>query len=869
MLGFQVLIVLLLVAAGIVALVLQARAGDDREAGDRSLAVAETFAHSPGLPEALASPDPTSVLQPEAEAIRHHSQVDFVVVMNTAGIRYTHPRRDLIGKHFIGDIRPALRGQQTTEHLTGAIGPLVQAVVPVTESGKVIGLVAAGVTTDRIQGAVDQRLPVLVLGTLAALAVATLGAALVSRRLRRQTHGLGPAEMTRLYEHHDAVLHAVREGVAITDPDGRLLLANDEAARLLQLPEEPNGRHVTELGLPQEVVSLLTSPESVTDEIVRAHGRPLAVSTRPTRPDRTSAGRVATLRDYSELRSLAGRAEQARERLDLLYTAGTRIGATLDVTRTAEHLCEVAVGRFADYVTVELAEPVLRGEEPPPGARTVRVALGTSREDHPLLPAGTPLRLPPSSPQAVAMAGGTSQLVPDVRQAGDRDLGDPAESGAVAASGLHSLIAAPLRARGVLLGVVSFWRSRAPGPFDHEDRSVADELAARAAVSIDNARRYTREHDMAVTLQHSLLPRALPEQNALDVASRYLPAQSGVGGDWFDVIPLSGARVAVVVGDVVGHGLHAAATMGRLRTAVHNFSALDLHPDEILGHLDELVMGIDEAADPDTAPIGGATCLYAIYDPVTGRCDVARAGHLPPALLLPDGTVHYPDVPAGLPLGVGGMPFETTELTLAEGTQLVLYTDGLVENRDHDIDEGLDRLRAALESSAAQDGPGVPEHTCQSVLDALLPDRQRDDIALLVARTRVLAADHVATWDLPADPAAVPPLRSAVSRQLTDWGLESLAFSTELIVSELVTNAIRHGGPPVAVRLIKDHALITEVADGGSTAPHLKYAASTDEGGRGLFLVSQMAVRWGTRYTPTGKVIWAQQNLEPQLPEFV
>jgi anti-sigma regulatory factor (Ser/Thr protein kinase) len=388
--------------------------------------------------------------------------------------------------------------------------------------------------------------------------------------------------------------------------------------------------------------------------------------------------------------------------------------------------------------------------------------------------------------------------------------------------------------------------------------ALAEELVTRAAVSIDNSRRYTREHTMAVTLQRSLLPRSLPEQNALDIAYRYLPAQAGVGGDWFDVLPLSGARVALVVGDVVGHGLHAAATMGRLRTAVHNFSSLDLPPDELLVLLDELVGRIDqdETQEGDSAPVTGATCLYAVYDPVSRRCTLARAGHPPPALIHPDGSVEFPDVPAGPPLGLGGLPFETVDLELAEGSRLVLYTDGLVEDRERDIDVGLELLAAALERAGE-----TPEETCQVVLDSKLTARPSDDIALIVARTGALDPGRVAEWQVPSDPAAVGRVRADVTRQLARWGLEDLEFTTELILSELVTNAIRYGGEPIRVRMLYDRTLICEVFDSSSTSPHLRYAAMTDEGGRGLFLVAQLAERWGTRYTPGGKVIWAEQPL--------
>ncbi len=572
-------------------------------------------------------------------------------------------------------------------------------------------------------------------------------------------------------------------------------------------------------------------------------------------------GNVATLRDTTELHSLAGRAEKARERLELLYNAGSRIGTTLDVVRTAQELAEVAVPRFADFVTVELLDPVLRGEEPAgPSSEMRRTALRGIREDPPLYPVGKLVRFAPSTPMAVGMHSGHAVLEADLRTAPGWKAQDPDHTRRILDYGIRSLIAVPLRARGVVLGAIDFWRMDPSELFGQEDLSFAEELAARSAVCVDNARRYTREHSMAVTLQRSLLPGDLPEQSAVEVAYRYLPAQAGVGGDWFDVIPLSCTRVALVVGDVVGHGLHAAATMGRLRTAVHNFSALDLAPDELLTRLDELVarMDQDKAAGDGGEGATGATCLYAVYDPVSGHCTMARAGHPGPALVRPGSAVEFPDVPAGLPLGLGGQPFETARLELPEGSRLALYTDGLVEDRHRDIGEGLELLGRAL----AGPGERTMEDTCQAVLDALMPAGPSDDIALLTARTRVLAPERVATWDIPADPAAVAPVRSRAARQLADWGLEELSFTTELILSELVTNAIRYGKEPITVRLLKDRTLVCEVADGSSTSPHLRRAKTTDEGGRGLFLVTQFAQRWGTRYPPDGKVIWTEQALD-------
>ncbi|WP_079060489.1 SpoIIE family protein phosphatase [Streptomyces bungoensis] len=855
----QVVIVLLLVVSAVVAQVLQVRHDSKLEARNRSLAVAESFANAPGTAAALRSPDPTAVLQPRAEATRTATGVDFVVVMNTEGIRYTHPNPDRIGKRFVGTIGPAVAGGTVTEEVNGTIGPLVQVVVPVKDSGgKVVGLVSAGITTAHVGGAADQQLPLLLAAAAAALALATAGTALVSRRLLRQTHGLGPSEMTRMYEHHDAVLHAVREGVLIVGGDGRLLLANDEAQRLLELPADAEQRHVLELGLDDETAGLLASGRVATDEVHLVKDRLLAINQRPTGVRGGPPGSVTTLRDSTELRALSGRAEVARERLNMLYDAGVGIGTSLDVARTAQELVELAVPRFADFASVDLFDAVLNGEEPKPGTSLRRAAFTGVRKDAPLYPVGERIRFVAASPQARSLTTGQSVVEPRLREAPGWRAQDPERTERVLAYGIHSLITVPLRAGSLVLGLAHFWRSQKPQPFDSEELALAEELVARAAVSIDNARRYTREHSMAVTLQRSLLPRSLPEQGALDIAYRYLPAQSGVGGDWFDVLPLSGARVALVVGDVVGHGLHAAATMGRLRTAVHNFSALDLPPDELLGLLDELVGRIDQDETPadGAAAVTGATCLYAVYDPVARRCTVARAGHPPPALVRPDGSVEFPDVPAGPPLGLGGLPFETADLELAEGSRLVLYTDGLVEDRDRDIDVGLDLLRDALRRA-----PGAsPEDTCRTVLDHL-PNRPRDDVALIVARTRVLGPDRVAEWQVPSDPAAVSQVRASVTRQLADWGLEELSFTTELVLSELVTNAIRYGRGPIGVRLLRDRTLICEVSDRSTTSPHLRYAASTDEGGRGLFLVAQLAERWGTRYTAQGKIIWAEQPL--------
>ncbi|MFI9028300.1 SpoIIE family protein phosphatase [Streptomyces sp. NPDC053560] len=866
----QAVIVVLVVVAAVTALALQAKRDSKQSAERRSLSVAETFASSPAVARAMDGPDPTAVLQPQAEAVRKRAKLDYLVVFDLDGIRITHPDRKLIGKHVVGAFGAAIdaarQGRPFTEIIDeGPLGPAVDTTAPVNRpDGSLVGAVSAGITLERAESTVDRQTPVLLGAAGLGLVLAAGGTGLVTRRLRRQTHGLGQAEMTRMYEHHDAVLHAVREGVVILGPDGRIQLVNDEAQRLLDLPDLAEGRAVDEVGLPDRLEELMRSGRSATDEVHHVGNRLLAVNVRSTERAGGPRGSVATLRDTTELAALTGRAEVARERLKLLYESGVRIGTTLDVVRTAEELAEVAVPRFADIVTVDLLEAVTAGDEPSvhAGWRMRRTAARGGPGEPGIYPVGELIHFVSTTPQARALEEGRAALVADLTRTVEWSDQDRARGAALLEAGVRSLVTVPLRARGVVLGMVNFWRTEDSPAFEGEDLSFAEEVSARAAVCIDNARRYAREHAMAVTLQRSLLPRGLPEQDALDVAWRYLPAQAGVGGDWFDVIPLPGARVALVVGDVVGHGLHAAATMGRLRTAVHNFSTLDLPVDELLGHLDELVTRIDSEEEAGQELRGwegvtGATCLYAIYDSVSGLCTMARAGHPGPALVAPDGTVSYPDVPPSLPLGLGGHPFETTEFPLPEGTDLVLFTDGLIEDRGRDIDTGLDMLGTALAGAASRG----PDEMCRAAVEAMVPERPSDDIALLIARTRLLDPSRVADWEVAQDPAEVGRLRAECGARLREWGLADIGFSTELILSELITNAIRYGAAPIRLRLLHDRSLICEVADGSSTAPHLRRATSMDEGGRGLFLVAHLAQRWGTRYVPGGKVIWTEQPL--------
>nr|WP_055503370.1 SpoIIE family protein phosphatase [Nonomuraea pusilla] len=560
-------------------------------------------------------------------------------------------------------------------------------------------------------------------------------------------------------------------------------------------------------------------------------------------------------------------AVSARRRLRLLFEAAMGIGQTLDAVRTAQELAEVTVPRFADLVTVDLPDAVLRGEEGgDPCAGLRRVAVQGAAGVHVPEQAGEPVDRRLCAEQARCLSGGDPVM-----------WSVPAGNG----DGPRSVIAVPLCAHGTVLGLATFTRSSRSLPFDDDDLWLAEELGARTGVCIDNARRFTRERATVLALQRRMLPGSLPEQNAVEAAYRYLPAEEGASGDWFDVIPLSGARVALVVGDVPGRGLHAAATMGRLRTAIGNFSALDLPPEDVLGHLDDLVLrmareeggragkdGEEPAPDaPSDRGVIGTTCVYAVYDPTTRRCAIASAGHPAPAVVRPSGEVEVPRVPAGPPLGRGGPPFDTAELELPEGSSLVLYTDGLVAGHG-DQAAAVERLRRTLGRPAA-----TAEETCACVLDGVPAGPLADDATLLVARTRVAGPDRVVRWDLPPDPAMVPPMRSQVARALAEWGLEELGFSAQLIFSELVTNAIRYGAEPIQARLILDRTLICEVWDAGETSPRPRRAAVTDEGGRGLFLVARLAERWGTRFTRRGKAVWAELSLSgeecavPGLPD--
>ncbi|RPE46020.1 PAS domain S-box-containing protein [Streptomyces sp. Ag109_O5-1] len=681
----------------------------------------------------------------------------------------------------------------------------------------------------------------------------------------------------------ESLLARVPMGIVVRDPQLRCTWVNDTMESHDGISRERRlGRRFTDVRPGAEAETL----ESAMREVMR--GGPAKVQDHRTwlpsspRREHAYAASIFCLQDADG--QVLGvcvisvdltESRRARDRLAILSEGSTRLGSSLDVMRTSQELADLAVPLLADYVAVDLEQSVPFGEGPPvhigaTGQRLPvfrRAGLASIHHGVPESPwaHGEVVPWPPDSPVTDVLCTGMPHLEPILDTAPGTWIDqDPARAQKIHENGIHSMMLIPIRARRVLLGMVLFVRTSDPGPFQEIDVLLAEELVSRAALALDNARQYAREHSAALALQRNLLPHRLKGGAAVETASRYLPADldHGVGGDWFDVIPLSGARVALVVGDVVGHGINAAATMGRLRTAVRTLADMELAPDELLTHLDDTVQRLAED-DADAAerysPAVGATCLYAVYDSVTRRCAMARAGHPPPAIIDAQGRVAFPDLPTGTPLGMGlGVPFEAAELELAEGSLLGLYTDGLIETRDHDIDVGMHRLGTAL----AEPGRSL-EDVCSRAMETLPGQAPSDDATLLLVRTRTISPDQVASWTLPSDQTAARSARCMAARQLDEWGLGDLEDATKLIVSELVTNAVRHGSGRITLRLIRHQVLTCEVFDASACSPRLRSARTSDENGRGLFLVAQVSRRWGFRSVAGGKVVWAEEELAP------
>ncbi|SDN35543.1 PAS domain S-box-containing protein [Streptomyces sp. cf386] len=543
-------------------------------------------------------------------------------------------------------------------------------------------------------------------------------------------------------------------GIAILDTDLRYVAVNPALERMHGIPAAQHlGRHYREI----MKATKFEVPEAAMRQVLTT-GIPLVdqstiVGRTPADPGHQHAwsislyrledpqGRVLGVADIvvevTERYRSALEATETRRRLALIADGSARIGTTLEIDQTARELAEVTVPDFADLVAVDVLDSVVDQHRPATGdgptlfrALAVKAAYPTDAV-HAADPPGHITAYDADRFATRCVRTGRPVLI---RHADGNDLTriarDERAATLLARAGVHSYMAVPLIARGTVLGFLGLSRARDPRPFDEDDLAIATELAFRAAVCIDNARTHQSVRNAAETLQRSLLPEHPPHLPGLQVASRYLPAQAAyeIGGDWYDVLPLGSDKTALVVGDVMGSGIDAAATMGRLRTATTAFARLDLDPAQVLEHLDAITSGLEQYI---------ATCIYAAYDPHRGECHIANAGHLPPVLIRQGRHPQLLELPTGTPLGVGGIPFETTTVRFAAGDRLVLYTDGLVETRHQPIDERLHTLLRLL------DAPDSPlEETCDRLLHDLRHPDNHDDVALLIARARRSTPDR-------------------------------------------------------------------------------------------------------------------------------
>ncbi|WP_371796995.1 SpoIIE family protein phosphatase [Streptomyces sp. NBC_01718] len=669
--------------------------------------------------------------------------------------------------------------------------------------------------------------------------------------------GQDVAILKAVFTHSPVVLH-------VLDNQLRVVRISVAADRLGNTPVL--GKHFTEaceLEDPAEEAAVaqrvLESGEPVVNRLVRR-------TTGPGRPTRRihSASYFRLEDSHDRVLGLVTYAvdvterENAQNRLALLDAVRTRVGHRLNVGIVCEELVEAVVPAFADIADVQVIEDVIRGNEPPavpvrrnvPLRRTAfqgRIADQLVEDVRPL-PTGTPFSdvLSDLRPRLVSIAEDSSWLA-----------ADPARAEVIRRSGSHSLIVAPLALRGHALGVVSFYRHQQQDPFEEEDVAVASAVCAHAALCIDNARQFMREWIIAQTVQRRLLPQPPATHTTVDVCQLHLPAPDA-GGAWFDAIELPGARTALIVGDVAGHGIAAAITMGLLRTAIHTLAALDMQPDELLARLSDTAARLAAAyaglpMDPPASEPLTTGCAIAIYDPVELTCTIARAGLPEPVVVLPDGTPTGLSVPPGPPLaGTGNAPFPATTVDLPEGSTLAMGTAALAD----EVMAPSGPLRPLLDGAGTRPLPDLRD----DIAHALTHGSRAGETLMMLARTKALPKDRVLTLSLPAGPEAAPIARAAARQQLETWGVgEETAYTTELIVSELVGNAVRYGTPPLQLRLIFERMLTCEVSDNATSAPQVKHARTIDETGRGLFIVASLADQWGTRSRSQGKTVWAEQ----------
>ncbi len=554
------------------------------------------------------------------------------------------------------------------------------------------------------------------------------------------------------------------------------------------------------------------------------------------------------------------------ERLAYLDAATRRINSALDLASTLRNLCRVLVPAVADAAVVHLRTPLPNIERDPGCPTALRVQhsqgtrIGGRAVDGPVTPvppggalARAMLRREPAEPAVLGTPGDARIRALLGELYGVRTLGRLAAG--------TSVLALPLRGRKAVLGLLVLIRRPVKEPaadpaghgrFDAADTATASHLATQAGLAVDTALRYSHEREIADQLQRSMLPTHLPQPHGVRLAHRYLPGERGaqVGGDWYDAVPLPGNRVALIVGDVMGHSLTSAAIMGQLRTSAQTLAALDLPPHEVLYHLDEQAQRLGREQHL-------ATCVYAVYDPIANRVVLANAGHVPPVLIQPDGRTELLDLPSGAPIGVGGVDFSSVELSAPPGSAMLLFTDGLVETRRRPISTGLELLRARLATTHRHS----PEHLCQDALRILPPGDRGDDIALLAASFDGIPAEDVAHWYLQPRHETPGRARRLAAHTLRRWGLDHLIEPTELMVSELVTNAVQHATRPVTLSLVRTSRLRCEVGDDSPLLPRRRRAGPEDERGRGLQIVARCADRWGATRLGAGKVVWFEQRL--------
>ncbi|MFJ2112189.1 SpoIIE family protein phosphatase [Streptomyces sp. NPDC087850] len=592
----------------------------------------------------------------------------------------------------------------------------------------------------------------------------------------------------------------------------------------------------------------------------RSAGHPAPEDDDGTRTARTA--RRAAPRPELDLEYAA-----VRERLEFLNEVSGRIGSSLDLARTIREVTSAAVPRFTDFAGTHLRAAVLAGEgfpDGPPDVTTIWHRVWVEHNDEPgrwddTVPVGEAIAFPEHTPFFQCMVTGEPVLITRISQeAGDRISAQFEKRDLRPLINHRSMLLVPLKARDVVLGFMVLMRRGEREPFDDMDRTTGAELAARAGLVLDNARMYTYQENVAETLQDSMLPQVPPRMAGCDIATRYLPGTrlGRIGGDWFDAVKLPGSRTALVVGDVMGHGLNSAAMMGQLRTAVQTMATMEMEPAQLLRNLDDLAQRLGE--------LYLATCLYAVYDPIRSEIQIANAGHIPPVLVrVEDGSAEVLDVPTGAPIGVGGVAFETMTVRIRPGDRLVLCTDGLVEVRGADIGDGLAALcESAAHPAASMDG------ACDTIIRALnTRGGRKDDVALLMARLNGIPDEAVAEHRLALEPREVARARRLVRAQLLAWQLPDAVETAELMVSELVTNAINHArSEPVVLRLVRTDALLCEVVDDDPAPATLLGAGRDDEAGRGLRVVSSLARQWGSTSSARGKTVWFEQALTKAAP---